>query len=227
MARCRACGEQSSLTASSLGLCVGCIPAAPADLEARVAQVHARTRQAFQLPQEVPHDPSGLGCQNWHFRELSRSGGGLSALDLAERVDSRTACICYFGGDPSTQLPHAIATSVLARRRAPGRVLRICWETNGTMHPRMLRRAMNIALESGGCVKFDLKAWNDGVHRALTGCGNRRTLENFALLAFHPQCFLHDLPVTSRHHAEEALAAARAAGLTRVHNGNRHLLGER
>ncbi len=46
----------------------------------------------------------------------------------------------------------------------------------------------------------------------------------YSLLAFHPQFFLHDLPVTSRDDAEEALAAARAAGLTRVRIGNRHLL---
>jgi pyruvate formate lyase activating enzyme len=216
-----------------------------------------------------------LGCQNWHFREASRSGKGISAAELAARVDTRTACICYFGGDPSTQLPHAIAASVLARRRASGRILRICWETNGTMHPRLLRRAMRIALESGGCIKFDLKAWDGRIHRALTGFPNHRTLENFvmaaeiarsrpdppalvastllvpgyvdsaevkelarfiasldptipySLLAFHPQCYLHDLPVTSRKHAEEALAAAREAGLTRLHLGNRHLLGER
>jgi pyruvate formate lyase activating enzyme len=47
-----------------------------------------------------------------------------------------------------------------------------------------------------------------------------------SLLAFHPQFTLHDLPVTSRDHAEEALAAAKAAGLTRVRIGNIHLLGE-
>ncbi len=32
--------------------------------------------------------------------------------------------------------------------------------------------------------------------------------------------------MTSREHAEEALAAAKAAGLTRVRIGNVHLLGE-
>ncbi len=133
---------------------------------------------------------------------------------------------------------------------------------------------MAIALASGGCIKFDLKAWDDGIHRALTGFSNEWTLENFrlaadlarsrptppslvastllvpgyvdasevgalarfiagfdpdipySLLAFHPQFYLHDLPVTSREHAEEALAAAKAAGLTRVRIGNIHLLGE-
>lgn len=215
-----------------------------------------------------------LGCQNWHYRELSGRGKGMTPAALAAQVDARTACICYFGGDPSPQFPHSVATSVLARRRTPGRILRICWETNGTMHPRWLRRAMGIALETGGCIKFDLKAWDERIHRALTGFSNRWTLENFrlaaglagvrrappalvastllvpgyvdaaevgalarflaalgpdipySLLAFSPQFYLHDLPVTSQDHAEEALAAARAAGLTRVRIGNIHLLGE-
>ena len=215
-----------------------------------------------------------LGCQNWHYREAARDRAGITPAQLAAKIDSRTACVCYFGGDPSPQFPHSLATSVLARRRSAGRILRICWETNGSMHPRWLRKAMAIALESGGCIKFDLKAWDDRIHRALTGFSNQWTLENFrlaaglarsrptppglvastllvpgyveasevgalarwiadinpeipySLLAFHPQFYLHDLPVTSRDHAEEALAAARAAGLTRVRIGNIHLLGE-
>jgi pyruvate formate lyase activating enzyme len=215
-----------------------------------------------------------LGCQNWHYREAVGRSVTMTPAALAARVDARTACVCYFGGDPSPQIPHSVATSVLARRRTRDRILRICWETNGTMHPRWLRKAMAVALASGGCIKFDLKAWNDGIHRALTGFSNQWTLENFrlaadlararptppslvastllvpgyvdasevralarfiagldpdipySLLAFHPQFYLHDLPVTSREHAEEALAAAKAAGLTRVRIGNIHLLGE-
>ncbi len=46
----------------------------------------------------------------------------------------------------------------------------------------------------------------------------------FSLLAFYPQFYFHDLPTTSRQHAEAALEAALAAGLKYVHLGNRHLL---
>jgi pyruvate formate lyase activating enzyme len=46
----------------------------------------------------------------------------------------------------------------------------------------------------------------------------------YALLGFHPHFYIHDLPRTSVRHAEEAEAAARAAGLTNVRIGNRHLL---
>jgi pyruvate formate lyase activating enzyme len=213
-----------------------------------------------------------LGCQNWHYRENAGDRAAIAPKELAGQVDGRTACICYFGGDPSPQIPHSVATSVLARRQRRGPILRICWETNGTMHPRWLRKAMGIALESGGCIKFDLKSWDERIHRALTGFSNVRTLGNFrlaaslartrptppalvastllvpgyvdavevgrlaewiasldpdipySLLAFHPQFYLSDLPVTTRQEAESALAAAQAAGLTRVRIGNRHLL---
>jgi len=47
----------------------------------------------------------------------------------------------------------------------------------------------------------------------------------YALLAFAPNFYFHDLPCTSAEHARDAEAAARAAGLLNVRIGNRHLLG--
>ena len=210
-----------------------------------------------------------LFCQNYHFREtdLARSDG-ISAAELAEAANSRTYCVCYFGGDPASQMGHALAASrILARRGVV-----VCWETNGTAHPRLMDRAFDLSLSTGGCVKFDLKAYDDTLHRALTGGSNRQTLENLAraaarfddrptpppviastllvpgyvdagevdriarfiaglnpaipyvLLGFAPQFLFPDLPRTSVAHAEEAEAAARAAGLRTVRIGNRHLL---
>jgi pyruvate formate lyase activating enzyme len=140
------------------------------------------------------------------------------------------------------------------------------------MHPRFLKRAMELSLATGGCVKFDLKAYEEILHLALTGVTNKRTLENlrlaaelshgvekpppliastllvpgyvdadevgkiaafihalnpdipYSLLAFHPSFEMMDIPYTSAEHAEAALEAARQAGLTRLHLGNRHLL---
>jgi len=40
-----------------------------------------------------------------------------------------------------------------------------------------------LSLSSGGCIKFDLKAWSEELHIALCGVSNKRTLENFQLLA--------------------------------------------
>jgi pyruvate formate lyase activating enzyme len=38
-------------------------------------------------------------------------------------------------------------------------------------------------LESGGCIKFDIKAWNEDLNIALTGVTNKQTLRNFEKLA--------------------------------------------
>ncbi len=46
----------------------------------------------------------------------------------------------------------------------------------------------------------------------------------YALLAFHPDFLMVDLPATSNRQATECLEAARAAGLSRVRLGNIHLL---
>ncbi|MBN1660908.1 MAG: radical SAM protein [Anaerolineae bacterium] len=208
-----------------------------------------------------------ISCQNWHFR-LQRPPGRISATELADQAHRRTHCVCYFGGDPTPQMPHALATSCLLAERG----VTVCWETNGSMHPRLLDRAVDLSLETGGCIKFDIKTFDENLHLALTGVSNRRTLENFrraaaraaerpdpplvvastllvpgyvgaaevgriaaliaaidpdipyALLGFHPHFYVPDLPRTSVRHAEEAEAAARAAGLARVRVGNRHLL---
>jgi len=124
-----------------------------------------------------------LFCQNWHYRLAASKEGRIKASELAAQVDEKTSCICYFGGDPTPQLPHALRASRLALERNKGRILRICWETNGSMHPALLRQAAELSLKSGGCIKFDLKAWSDELNIALCGVSNKRTLENFRFLA--------------------------------------------
>ncbi len=124
-----------------------------------------------------------LFCQNWHYRAQAKSEAWVSPSQLAAQVDERTSCICYFGGDPTPQLPHSIRASQMALERNKGRILRICWETNGSMHPALLKRMAEISLSSGGCIKFDLKAWREELNIALCGVSNRRTMENFRLLS--------------------------------------------
>ncbi|MEW6231645.1 MAG: radical SAM protein [Chloroflexota bacterium] len=120
-----------------------------------------------------------LFCQNWHFRELRPETDGLDAEELAAKANRQTFCVCFFGGDPTPQMPHALAAARLLARRG----VRICWETNGSMHPEVLDQAVQLSLETGGCAKFDLKAYSEGLHLALTGITNRRTLENFSRAA--------------------------------------------
>ena len=213
-----------------------------------------------------------LFCQNWHYRKHSLTNRTHTAQELAEAVTAQTSCICFFGGDPTCQLPHALAASRLAWRQSGQRILRICWETNGSMNPKLLDKMMSLSLESGGCVKFDLKARDANIHYALCGVSNTRTLENFAaaarrvperpqppplvastllvpgyvdaqeanaiasfiaeldpnipyaLLGFHGDFLMTDLPPTSWKHAESCLEAAKAAGLKRVRLGNVHIL---
>jgi pyruvate formate lyase activating enzyme len=152
--------------------------------------------------------------------------------------------------------------------------MRICWESNGHFSPKLLPKVVEYSLVSGGIVKFDLKAWNPNVYKALTGVDASPLYENaayvakrgherpevplftastllvpgyvdeeevrgiarflasispdipYSLLAFHPDHRMHDLPPTSRRHAEEALKAAKEEGLTRVRVGNPWLLGD-
>jgi pyruvate formate lyase activating enzyme len=192
----------------------------------------------------------------------------LSSSALAQVSNPRTYCVCFFGGDPASQMPHALA----AGKALATQGVVVCWETAGTMHPRLIHRALELSLGSGGCMKFDLKAFDENLHIALTGGSNQQTLDNFAaaaarfserpfpppvvastllvpgyvdaqevgqiaefiahlnpdipyaLLAFHPHFVMHDLPLTSKSHAQAALEVAQSAGLRNVRLGNIHLL---
>jgi pyruvate formate lyase activating enzyme len=213
-----------------------------------------------------------LNCQNWHFRDTDLSSRGVSPEELADSVRNTDSCVCYFGGDPTPFLPHSLAAARLAREKHK-RILRICWETNGAMQRPFVKGMLRMALGSGGIIKFDLKAFDENIHRAVTSVSNSQTLSNFAwlaghtkerkgypllvastllvpgiideeevrnlsrmiasldpqipyaLLAFHPDCRLHDLPTTSRRLAEACLNEAQEAGLSNVRVGNIHLLG--
>ncbi len=124
-----------------------------------------------------------LFCQNHQFRMLTACLGPVcTSGELAAAAGESTGCICFFGGDPSPQMPFALRASELALRRRDGKV-RICWETNGSMHPGLMRKALDLSLTSGGCVKFDLKAKDPLLHRALCGVSNARTLDNFSYSA--------------------------------------------
>ncbi len=69
----------------------------------------------------------------------------LSAQALARAANARTFCVCFFGGDPAVQMPHALA----AGRRLAERGVVVCWETAGTAHPRLMDRAVDLSLLLG------------------------------------------------------------------------------
>ncbi|MDY6842591.1 MAG: radical SAM protein [Thermodesulfobacteriota bacterium] len=215
-----------------------------------------------------------LYCQNWNHKAHLFSRNERSSDELVRVIDETTSCICYFGGDPSPQLPYAIHTAKRALEKKKNDIFRICWETNGSMNEKLLSQMVELSLQSGGCIKFDLKAFSENLHYALCGVSNESTLKNFsvvaehrhkrpappllvastllvpeyvdeyevekisrfianispdipyALLAFHPQFHMSDLPTTSLSHATKALEVAQKVGLTHVRLGNRHLLGK-
>lgn len=123
-----------------------------------------------------------LYCQNWHYRNLALEHNPImTARMLAEKVEDNVSCICYFGGDPSPQMPHSLETSRIALEKAQTekRILRVCWETNGCMNPNLAETAAEYALQSGGNIKFDLKAYSEELNVALCGVSNEPTLINF------------------------------------------------
>ena len=128
-----------------------------------------------------------LYCQNWHYREMASSlSPRLSVEKLIHMAeDKRVSCVCFFGGDPSPQIAHALVFSskVVEIAEREGRIIRICWETNGHINRRYLKRMADISLETGGIIKFDLKAWTPSVYKALTGADIGPVLENFRYLA--------------------------------------------
>jgi pyruvate formate lyase activating enzyme len=81
-------------------------------------------------------------------------------------------------------MPHALRTSQLAVERAVDekRVLRICWETNGYWKEKLALKATELSLNSGGNVKFDLKAWDQNLNVALCGVSHEPTLKSFKLV---------------------------------------------
>ncbi|MDH5795574.1 MAG: radical SAM protein [Candidatus Bathyarchaeota archaeon] len=126
-----------------------------------------------------------LFCQNWHYRSMSQKcSPTVSAEKLAEKADSHVPCICFFGGDPSVQMPHALKTSQIALSKAEigKRILRICWETSGNMLREFADKAALLSFSSGGVTKFDLKAWDDNLYRGLCGVSNKATFENFEMI---------------------------------------------
>lgn len=113
-----------------------------------------------------------LFCQNWHFRLYRKE---MPADEVIGALDTSTRCICFFGGDPSTQMTHALHIGEIGAEMG----LRICWETNGFMSHELAIRMMRLAVDSNGIVKFDLKAYHPSLHEALTGQRPERTYMNF------------------------------------------------
>ena len=118
-----------------------------------------------------------LFCQNWHYRKVTHT---MTVQEVASRIDENTACICYFGGDPTPQMLHALKVAERVD-------VRVCWETNGAFSKGLAKRVGKTAFNSGGTIKVDLKAYSESLNIALCGSSNKNTLSNFVYIyeSFH------------------------------------------
>lgn len=124
-----------------------------------------------------------LYCQNWHFKYETFKTPYRTLEDFLRAITPQVSCICYFGGDPSPQAPFSIKASYEALKNQKGKILRICWETNGHFSPEVLPRVIELSLLSGGIIKFDLKAITPEIYYALTGGEVTPVLANFKKIA--------------------------------------------
>jgi pyruvate formate lyase activating enzyme len=123
-----------------------------------------------------------LFCQNASHKNLSGATVVTEDEMVAAAIDSRVRCVCFFGGSPEPQLPFALR---VARRiiKESNNNKHICWEWNGCGNPKLVKKAAEMAADSGGTVKFDLKAYHPNICRALCGVDNQQAFRNFQMLA--------------------------------------------
>ncbi|NHJ23668.1 MAG: radical SAM protein [Candidatus Lokiarchaeota archaeon] len=129
-----------------------------------------------------------LFCQNESHKYISKKN--LTNVDvLANQIaeNKRITCMCYFGGTPEAQLPFTInlANKILEKIEKTDikRKFRVCWEWNGSGNTDLIEECMEIAIRTGGNIKFDLKTFHEKLNYALCGASNKKTLENFKYLA--------------------------------------------
>jgi len=122
-----------------------------------------------------------LFCQNASYRAMMANGRPLmTPQELASVADDYTACVCYFGGDPSVNPEHSLETSKLLNNE---RHVRVCYETNGNISKKWLSKITSVVENTGGTFKFDIKTVSPELYRVLTGVSNSVMLRNFMELA--------------------------------------------
>jgi pyruvate formate lyase activating enzyme len=122
-----------------------------------------------------------LFCQNASYQRMMARGEPLmTAEELAAVADDRTACVCYFGGDPACNPEHSLRVSEILHDEWG---MKVCYETNGNISNKWLGRIADVVGRTEGTLKFDLKAITPSLYTALTGVSNRLVLENFKRIA--------------------------------------------
>ncbi|MEM3123887.1 MAG: radical SAM protein [Nitrososphaerota archaeon] len=138
-----------------------------------------------------------LFCQNWSHKQVGRASHvSVNELVSITLSNPRISCWCWFGGSAEPQLPFAVEASRRIQETKPvSRIVRICYEWNGDGNKTLVKRAVETVVTSGGNVKFDLKAFDPIIHRALTGFDNSRILQNFEMVYREFYSRRRELPV--------------------------------
>jgi len=131
-----------------------------------------------------------VGCQNWTISQYPDNGtlirGYIEPAELAEEcvaaLHSRAGRamgadrMFFSGGEATVHLPYIEEVVKEARKTDPS--VKVNFDTNGFMTEKSLRRVMRFTTS----VTFDIKAFSEETHRALTGCPSGPVLRNAEIL---------------------------------------------
>jgi pyruvate formate lyase activating enzyme len=134
-----------------------------------------------------------LNCQNWTIAQIPDNGyttgefisAGALARHCVDRLESPAAKmmgadrIFFSGGEPTIHLPYIEQVVVEARKLSPD--LKINFDTNGYLTSESLTKVLGFATS----ITYDIKAYNDDVHLALTGASSGPVLRNAETIGRH------------------------------------------
>lgn len=132
-----------------------------------------------------------LNCQNWSISQVPDNGMAVDgyiepdviALEsigaLASYAGRRMGAdrIFFSGGEPTIHLPYIERIVAAARRLRPS--CKVNFDTNGFMTEASLRKVLRFTTS----ITFDIKAFDDETHRAITGAPVAPVLRNAEILA--------------------------------------------
>jgi len=139
-----------------------------------------------------------LNCQNWTISQYPDNGhkqrGYEDPKELAEEcvnnLNSLSAelmgadRIFFSGGEPTINLPYIEKVVEESRKIRPN--TKINFDTNGYMTEDSLERVLRFTTS----ITYDLKAYNDEVHLALTGASSKPVLRNAEYIGRHAKAKL-------------------------------------
>jgi pyruvate formate lyase activating enzyme len=132
-----------------------------------------------------------LHCQNWDIAHWPDTGadvdGEVEPAELAreslgamQSLEGRLMGadrLFFSGGEATCSLPFVEQVVLDARRTHPG--AKVNFDTNGFMTEESLERILRFTTS----ITFDLRAYHDDVHRAMTGAPAAPVLRNAAIMA--------------------------------------------